>query len=211
MRRLRLAHDAEFKESEHKRDHGKFSTTGGGGKSEEPSKSQAPSGGEHDRFKTVGESKIKWTKSRKGNAELAAKALSDAGFRAFTTNPSGARTDKRLAAVGSPTNGILVNPASPYWADPEGQARLNFEKGHLSTDNPLGVLIHEAAHTIYDPANTWMAPDQQRQVAAKVSKYAAVNPKEFVSEVTAGLHTGKTYDDDVMRLYALNTTRKHGT
>ena len=185
---------------------GKWTSGGGKASTKTETKSSDPLA---DRFKSVAGVKIKWTKSGKANAELAAQALSSSGFRAFTKNPSGAKTNPKFAAIGSPTNGVLVNPACPYWKDPEGQAKFNFEKGWLSTDHPLGVLIHEAAHTIYDPPNTWMA-DQQKAVATKVSKYAAVNPKEFVSEVTAGLHTGKKYDEDVMRLYQINTTRKHG-
>ena len=159
----------------------------------------------HERAGTLGESKITWTTSQKKNAALAAAALNAAGFQAVTENPSGHKTNFRFVAVGSPTNGILVNQRSKFWKDPEAAARHNHEIGHLSTPHPLGVLLHEIAHTQYpDVPSTWMA-DVQKAVASRVSKYGATNPREFVSETFAGLHSGLSYDDDVMRLYQLYT------
>ena len=143
---------------------------------------------------------IPWTKSAKKNAELAASLLRKAGFDAVTENPSGRKTDSRFAAIGSKTNGILVNPRCGYWKDPVAAAQLNFKVGHLSTDHPLGVLLHEIAHIIYDAPDNWFA-DLHKEVAKRVSKYAASNPKEFVSEVYAGINTGKKYDDEVMKFY----------
>lgn len=151
---------------------------------------------------------ITWTKSQKVNAQLAAQALVTAGFKAMTENPSGSKVSSKFAAIGSPTNGILVNPRSPYWKDPVGNARFQFSSGHLSTDNPMGILLHEIAHTIFDVTPNWLS-EKQKEIAKQVSRYAGVNPREFVSEVFAGIHTGKTYGEDVMRLYGLLSGRTY--
>lgn len=152
---------------------------------------------------------IPWTVNQKTNAKLAADALNAHGFDAMTKNPSGNKTDKRFAAIGSPTNGILVNETSPFWKDPQTSAKQSFDVGHLSTDDPKGVLLHEIAHTIFDPQGYWSA-GQHKETASQVSRYAQTNPKEFVSEVFAGLHTGKQYPDDVVNLFKMLSARKHG-
>ena len=126
--------------------------------------------------------KPKWTTSQKKNAEIAAGVLRAAGFKAMTENPSGRKTDARFAAIGSATNGILVNPRSRFWKDPEASAKLNREGEHLSTSSPLGVLLHEIGHLEHpDVRSNWMA-EREKQIAQKVSKYAGTNPKEFVAE-----------------------------
>jgi hypothetical protein len=144
---------------------------------------------------------IKWGKTSKANAQLMADLLNSHGINASTTNPSGIKTEGRFAAIGSPTNGILINPSSPFWKDPVAAAKSNFDNGHLSSENPVAVVLHEIAHTVYDPPSTWQNRQRQEVIAEKVGKYAKTNPKEFVSEVFAGIHTGKKYDDDVMTLY----------
>jgi hypothetical protein len=204
------AMDAWNEEDHPRKDDGKFGSGGASGaKESETSSAAAPSDKHAAKFKAIGAAPVKWGKTRKANAAIGAKILEDAGFKAMTENPSGNKSSSRFAAIGSPTNGILVNAASPFWGDPVGNAKKQFEAGYWASENPLAVLVHEAAHTIYDPPNNWIA-DSQKDVAEKVSRYARTNPKEFVSEVTAGLHTGKTYDDDVMSLYKLNTRNLHG-
>ena len=155
------------------------------------------------RFQEIGNANIKWATSAKKNAESVADVLNKAGFKSMTVNPSGRLTDKRFAAIGG-SNGILINPRSSFWKDPVKMAKQNHESGHLSTDNPMGVALHEISHVLYDPPKHWNA-EQQKTVAGKVSKYAATNPAEFVSEVFAGKHTGKQYDEDVTRLFDLYT------
>ena len=51
-----------------------------------------------------------------------------------------------------------------------------------------------------------ISPTRAKQLAARVSQYATVNPAELVAEVFAGTRAGKLYDDDVMDLYK----RLHG-
>lgn len=161
------------------------------------------------RAANLAQTPIAFGTNQKKNAQLAADALNQNGFEAMTKNPSGNKTDKRFAAIGSPTNGILVNESSPFWKNPKEAAKQSFDVGHLSTDDPRGVLLHEVGHTIFDPQGYWSA-DSQKQVAAQVSRYAQTNPKEFVSEVFAGLHTGKEYPEDVLNLFKVLSARKHG-
>lgn len=169
-------------------------------------------GGENTHAASLARREIKWTKSAKKNAELTAAAMNEIhpGFNAMTQNPSGRPTDSRFAAIGSATNGILINPRSPYWKDPVASAKHNHEVGHFSTDHPLHAAIHEISHTIHEVPRHWGA-EQQKAVAAKVGKYAATNPSEFVAETFAGLHVGKRYDEDVMRLYNLYARRIDGS
>lgn len=168
-------------------------------------------GGEHAHAAKLAHSEIKWTSSQKKNAELVAAAMNGISpdFKVITQNPSGSKTDSRFAAIGSQTNGVLINPRSPYWKDPVASAKYNHSVGHFSTEHPLHAAIHEISHTIHDVPRHWGA-DQQKLVAAKVGKYASTNPSEFVAETFTGLHVGKRYDDDVMRLYNLYARRIEG-
>lgn len=169
----------------------------------------APKNDVDDRAKLLAGKEIQWTASKKKNAQLAADALNEHGFNASTENPSGNKTPKRFAAIGSPTNGILVNPSSDYWSDPVAMAKANYESGHLSTDHPMGVLLHEIGHTVFEPYGHWLT-DSQKHIAGQVGRYAASNPKEFVSEVYAGTNTGKTYSPEVMNLFKATAKPKGG-
>ena len=186
-----------FEEGDHPRaDDGKF---GSGSAEKDEDK--------NNNFSDLGKKKIKWGKTAKENVEIAKKLLSDIGIKAMTENPSGNKTDKRYAAIGSSTNGILINKNSPFWKDPELSAKENYKSGQLSTDNPVGVLLHEIAHIKYpDAPGYWPFPNQ-KEAASKVSKYATKNPKEFVSEVFAGINSGKEYSEPIMDLYR-NWTKK---
>lgn len=115
---------------------------------------------------------------------------------------------------------IVVNPYDRFWRDPTGDATMQHAGGFWSTDDPLHPITHEMAHfdhylrvpspSIDDPhgmvirgrtfANTW--PDgTQQSTAAKVSRYGASAPREFVAETYAGMRSGVVYDQDVMDLY----------
>jgi hypothetical protein len=73
-----------------------------------------------------------------------------------------------------------------------------------------GSVVHEFGHhlhhlrdrgTYWDLSFSTWAGRTQREIAAKVSGYAAGNPREFVAEVFTGLVYGRTYPADVMGLY----------
>jgi lambda family phage portal protein len=101
-----------------------------------------------------------------------------------------------------------------------GSNRIGLSKGRISeADIQKGVasgwiaqgniVLHEHGHNLhqksagdsYDRLKSWPYRDSQRPIAAKVSRYAASNPVEFVAE-TFGAHvSGKTIPEDVRRLY----------
>jgi hypothetical protein len=96
-----------------------------------------------------------------------------------------------------------------------GKVRLTAERAQGQVDAKFwsqpNPIVHELAHLQHESAvgerygrlDNWMDNDKQRPIAERVSKYARVNPKEFVAETLAGMASGKTYDDDVMRLYKM--------
>ena len=142
--------------------------------------------------------------SKKKNMELAVKLAEEMGFAARTTNPSGRKINSRYAAMYNNTTGELyINPSSSYWKDPVKNAAYNYKIGQLSTEHPFGVVFHELGHAKYKAPDNFQDNFRQRPIAERVSKYARMNPKEFVSETFAGLQTGKRYDEEVMRLYSL--------
>lgn len=110
--------------------------------------------------------------------------------------------ESRAIAYGSPVNGIGLTRGRVSEADLQAQ----HDSGFLSSANPV---LHEIGHIVhaghaadsYDHLSTWMSAHTAKPVAAKVSKYAASNPKEFVAEVFAGHLSGKRYPEDVMALY----------
>jgi phage-related protein (TIGR01555 family) len=194
------AKDGDWKEGDHPRaPDGKFGSGGGGGP-----KGNAPAGAAHvvKKFADIGAMTPAWGKTAKANAEIAARILNDAGINAMTENPSGRKTDGRFAAIGSPTNGVLINKSSPFWKDPAAMAKSNAESGHLASSSPMGVLLHEVGHTLHTKAPGYWPVPAQKELAGEVSRYAMTSPKEFVAEVFAGIHTGKEYSPEVMRQYS---------
>jgi hypothetical protein len=88
------------------------------------------------------------------------------------------------------------------------------EKGWLGNDD---VFSHEYGHILhhknigYDDAEMYKTEkfgpgpsgENRKNIAKKVSEYAAINPMEFVAEVFAGHINGKKYDSGVMDMYDL--------
>jgi hypothetical protein len=94
---------------------------------------------------------------------------------------------------------VAINTSHNYWKDPHRYARHNRRTGHLSTSDPRGAIFHEAAHLKFPQSDNFGF--NQRALAGRVSRYARMNPKEFLSETYAGRRTGRKYDHQVMRLY----------
>lgn len=88
----------------------------------------------------------------------------------------------------------------------EQQLEKAVETGWLSQSNPI---LHEQGHNLhemlagdsYDTYKTWSYPKAHKAIAAKVSRYATTNPVEFIAETFSGHLSGKTYSEDVLRLY----------
>jgi hypothetical protein len=96
---------------------------------------------------------------------------------------------------------IHLNQSARYWKDPAKNSALNHRMGILSTPSPMGIVYHEIARHKYDADDNFWQLAHQSTARKNVSKYAAMNPKKFISEVYAGIMTGIHYDDNVMRLF----------
>jgi HK97 family phage portal protein len=75
--------------------------------------------------------------------------------------------------------------------------------GWTSSGNPL---LHEACHRIHrtsdadsyrDSESVTFTPEQRELIEAEVSRYAAVNAREFIAEYIAGQLSGKIYSPDI--------------
>lgn len=96
---------------------------------------------------------------------------------------------------------IHINASHRFWKDPVASMQRQSASGHLSSDSPTHVLNHELGHAMYDAPDNFFHLGHQDMARDHVSKYAAMNPKEFVSEVHAGMKAGKTYPEHVMTAF----------
>ena len=91
---------------------------------------------------------------------------------------------------------LLVSPTPP----------AELPVGFATQPNPF---IHEAAHRIHARANRQsyetaaafeFSAEQRDDIALAVSSVAAINGREFVAEVLAGLMAGRMYGDGILAL-----------
>ena len=75
------------------------------------------------------------------------------------------------------------------------KGKMRGQKGYLSSDSAEHTIHHEIGHALYDPPDNFMAQVHQDLAREKVSRYAAMNPKEFVSEVYAGMQAGREFSE----------------
>lgn len=140
-----------------------------------------------------------WGKSPIANAREAARFISQSGFPSEIYRKAGSP----VAAIYSNTDSkIHVNVSNPFWKDPVGVMARNAASGHLASDSPTHILDHEMGHAIYSAPDNFHTLAHQDMARQQVSKYAATNPKEFVSEVHAGMKGGKTYSPEVMSAFS---------
>lgn len=138
-----------------------------------------------------------WGEKRMDNVREAERVAKAQGYETAVYRDSKSRN----AAMYSQGK-IHINASSGWWKDPVGVAAHNAKVGHLSSDDPSHVLNHEIGHAIYDPPDNFMNQMHERELIKQhVSKYAAMNPKEFVSEVHAGTKAGKKYNEQIMRMF----------
>jgi hypothetical protein len=91
---------------------------------------------------------------------------------------------------------LLVSPTLPE----------ELQAGYASQANPY---IHEAAHRIHARANPQsyeaaasveFSAEQRQLIGEEVSSIAAIDGREFVAEVLAGILAGKKYGHDILSL-----------
>jgi hypothetical protein len=137
-----------------------------------------------------------------GGAKGDASDLSYSSLRTMPSEIEGVSIEKK--AMGGPylaiggSSGIAVNTsrkAGAAWKDMAAYQKKAFDAGWSSSDHPNHVIWHELAHvkTKNDPdvndsylTNLRAGSNPHfKEVAQKVSKYAATNGHEFVAEVYA--------------------------
>jgi hypothetical protein len=180
----------DFDEAEHPRDDdGKFSESGGGGSG---SKTEASGGGGYS---------PKWGTSKKGNVQEAEKLVKSLGY------PTQSYSNPKANGAAYYSDGkIHINAAHKFWSNPV--AKMKEQGKYLSSDHPNHVVVHEIGHALYDPPDNFMALKHQDIAREQVSKYAAMNPKEFVSEVYAGRQAGKSYSDEVNTMFKVYAKKR---
>lgn len=144
--------------------------------------------------------------SKKKNIAEAHRAIQAAGFPTQEWHKPGSAS----AAIYSNTdNKIHINSAHKFWTDPTSGMKATHAAGHLSSSDPSHVLNHEIGHAIYSPPDNWNTLSHQ-DMARNVSKYAAMNPKEFVSEVHAGMAGGKEFSPEIMQAFKMYARKRQG-
>jgi len=111
-----------------------------------------------------------------------------------------------LASYSSEEDAVYVDP----------EACLLESSGWTSQPNPV---LHEISHRVHatsDPASYASSlayeftAEQRQMIESSVSRYAAVNGREFVAEVIAGVLSGHDYSPDVMGIFYEITDDKVG-
>lgn len=144
------------------------------------------------------------------NIEIAKTILED--HKIAVTVEESDSSIRAFSLVGVPK--VFLNKKHRFWNDPRKVSLETRRSGKMSTSNPMGVIYHEIAHTKdrYNLSRSRKGNLQWKdlsdiEVARRVSKYATINPVEFVAEVYAALKTGHRFDYQVMRLYMKESGR----
>lgn len=176
------AQDAEFEESKHPRaDNGQFGAGAGGGNAD-LSQFKFAAGKRSDNLKT---------------AKAALEAMGNKAEIEFIPGGEIART----LGTGNGAK-IILNSGSDFWFNPTNESKKSHKLGLTSSPDKFHVLHHESAHVsgAY-PNDTRDFGEGEKEIAGKVSKYAASNRNEFLAEVAAARMGGVKLSDDVLTLY----------
>lgn len=110
------------------------------------------------------------------------------------------KADSSAAAMASGGK-IHINKSHFFWKDPEAVASHNFKTGHLSSDKGSATLFHELGHLIFDSPDNFRSLSDQDLARSEVSKYAARNPHEFVSEMYAAKKMGRVFSEQAENMF----------
>jgi hypothetical protein len=135
---------------------------------------------------------LQWTKNKQKNLETAKRTIEGLGHKAVI----GKSVGNGVAYYHD--GGVFLNENAKFWRDPVGSAQ---RWDNLSSNVPEHVIHHEIGHALYAPPDNFFHLSHQDLARTHVSKYAARNPKEFVSEVHAGMKAGKSYPEEVMSIF----------
>jgi hypothetical protein len=140
----------------------------------------------------------KWGTNGAANTRMAQAYIESQGIKAEVYRNA---KSSYMASYSPSMDKISINASNSFWKDPAGNTQRLADKGILSSGDANHALNHEIAHAIYDPPDNFMTLSHQEAARSEVSKYAAGNPKEFVSEVYAGMKAGKVYSPEINRMF----------
>jgi len=141
----------------------------------------------------------KWGTNGAENTRQAKAYIEQQGFKAEIYRNA---KSSFVASYSPSQDKISINASKSFWKDPVGSSERLGKSGFLSSGDPNHILNHEMGHAMYDPPNNFMTLGHQDAAREQVSKYAARNPEEFVSEVHAGMKAGKVYSPEVNRMFS---------
>lgn len=107
---------------------------------------------------------------------------------------------------------IYFNPQSPAWKNAEEYMRVSAAAKRLSSPDPRHLAWHEIGHAEHDRhrprqyqrAEGYRLSEALRErIKREVSTYASGSGREFVAEVWAARRAGRSFDREIMALYAL--------
>jgi hypothetical protein len=181
-------------EDEQRDDKGQW-TAGGGAGPQQHANASADARAVHEAMK-ADTLPPKWGTNGAANVREAARLVGQQG------QPVEIYRNAKSNYVAAYANGkVNLNASKSYWKDPVGNAKRLHEKGIMSSPSPEHVIHHEIGHALYDAPDNFMSNHEREAIGKHVSTYARMNPKEFVSEVHAGMKAGKQYPEHIMRLF----------
>lgn len=141
---------------------------------------------------------------KKQNVSTAIQAAKDMGHEAKEWVPLQKSPNAAMYSQGA----IHINRNHKFWSDPVGNMKIQKAKGHLSSDHPMHLIHHEEGHALYDPPDNFHNQSHREFARQHVSHYAGSNPKEFVSEVHAGMKGGANYSPEVMKVFSIYANKR---
>jgi len=112
------------------------------------------------------------------------------------------------------SNSVYLNPDARFYAGgADGMlkmARMAYERGWWSTDNPIGPVLHELGHAAHwgvsqeaylHAQHARFSEAERDLVRRRLSEYGSTEPLQLVAEVIAAKLTGFVIHADVLDLY----------
>jgi hypothetical protein len=152
---------------------------------------------------------VQFTTKKKENIEIFRKEAEALGYPITTESKS--KTSSIAIAfkpADTPNGKIYLNPNSEWIKHPHEVQERMFKSGYLSSPDPMATLHHETAHLKFNAPDNFMNNRERDIIGEQVSKYARINPKEFVSEVYGAMQTGKTFSEEIMFLFNRYAVKK---
>lgn len=110
------------------------------------------------------------------------------------------------ALLGQKDVSIGINEAGEFWENSADLLRSG-KKPWFNWDRPGEAIVHEIGHARHgvERFNEYLSSKSltaaQKQIALRVSRYAATNSAEYVAEVYTGLIRGEQFSQEILSLY----------